>query len=127
MSLDLFKDFLPSILETKKNIIRDDLDEKLYDPYMTNKALSLHQDCLFQANQMNMMYDLPKLAQYQYFLHSIRARKRPYTPWVKRKSNDDVKLIMKHYKYSYTKALQALQILTEEQLKSIRKLYEHLK
>jgi len=126
MAIDLFKEWLPSIMETKKYLIRDELDEKDYNAFMVNRALSLHQDCLFFANEMNGLYHLPKKAQYEYLLKSIRARKRNFVPWPKKQNNEDIKLVMRHFGYSQTKALQALNILTEEQLSSIRKLYQDL-
>lgn len=126
MALDLFKDWLPSIMQTKKNIVRDVLDEKAYPAYMINWALSLHQDCLFQANDMNKLHHLPKMMQYHYLLGSIRGRKRNYVPWPKKVNDDNLTIVMRHFNYNHQKAIQALQILTEEQVEEIKALYKDL-
>ena len=47
---DLFKDIIPSILQNKKNVLEN---EKDYNAYIINKALSFHYDCVMQANEMN--------------------------------------------------------------------------
>lgn len=123
---DLFKEWLPSILHTKENIMKDEIDEKDYNPFMINRALSLYPDCLFFANEMNKNYGLPKRCQYDFLISSIRTKKRHFMPWPKKQNNDDIKLIMRHFNYSQPKAFQALQILSEEQIESIRKIYKDL-
>ena len=124
---DLFKEWIPSVLETKKNLIKDDLDEKDYNPFMMNRALSLHNDCIFYANKMNQLYHLPKKYQYEFFLHSIRSKKRTFKPWPKKQKDEDIKLIMDYFNYSQTKALEALQILSENQLEELREIYSTIK
>ena len=66
---DLFKDIIPSILQTKKNVLED---EKDYSAFVINKALSFHYDCVLQANEMNKFPSLPGTLQYHYLLNSIR-------------------------------------------------------
>ena len=33
----------------------DDVDEKSYAPYLTNKSLSYHKDAIFFTNEMNLL------------------------------------------------------------------------
>ena len=66
---DLFKDVIPSILQTKKNVLDD---EKDYHAFVVNRALSFHYDCVLQANEMNKNPGLPATLQYQYLLNTIR-------------------------------------------------------
>ena len=115
---DLFKDIIPSILQTKKDVL---IDEKDYVPFVINKALSQHYDCILHANQMNMYPNLDKRLQYQYYLNSIRSYKRPYQKWLKRETIADLELVKEYYNFSTEKAKEALTVLTEDQLNIIRK------
>ena len=62
---DLFKDYLPAINHTKKNLMDSDdpMWEKKYPPYIINKCLSMHYDCIAQANEINGFHFLPKKIQ----------------------------------------------------------------
>lgn len=124
--LNLFNDWMPSIMQTKQSVVRDELDWKSYDAFMINRALSLHQDCLFIANEMNKMAHLPKEMQYDYLLGQVRSRKRNYVPWPKKVSDDNMKAVMRHFGYGRSKAIQALTILTEEQIEEIKALYKDI-
>lgn len=115
---DLFKEILPSILVTKKNVLED--DEGSYVPFIINRALSFHHDCVLSANEMNLVPHIPKSMQYQYHLNKIRAWKRPFQKWQKLEKNDDLDLIKEKYAYSNDKARAALEILSKEQVETIR-------
>ena len=115
---DIFKDIIPSILQTKKDVL---IDEKDYVPFVVNKALSHHYDCILHANLMNMFPNLDKKLQYQYYLNSIRSYKRPYQKWLKRETIADLELVKEYYNFSTEKAKEALTVLTEDQLDIIRK------
>ena len=49
---DLFKEIVPSILQTKKNVFEDDPDLKDYNPFIINRALSFHPDCIPYVEEM---------------------------------------------------------------------------
>jgi hypothetical protein len=114
---DLFKEILPSILTTKQYVLEE---EKDYVPYIINKALSHHKDCIFYANEMNMMHGLAKSMQYSYFINTIRKGKRPYGKWHKPIENKDLQAVKTYFGYSDQKAEETLKVLTEDQLKIIR-------
>ena len=113
---DLFKDILPSILQTKVPIE----DIKAYNAFMVNRALSYHPDCIFHANQMNMLAGLEKDLQNRYFLNSLRSFKRPYTKWAKPIENSDLQAVKMYYGYSDRQAAEALKVLTDEQIAYIK-------
>lgn len=119
---ELFKDIIPSIMTTKQPCLED---EKEYPPYVVNKALSFHYDALPFAFIMDQNSHLSPRMQYDFLLHSVRGMKRKFVPWHKAHKSSDIDLIRRHYGYSYRKALEALQILTEEQLEDLRKLYKY--
>jgi len=118
--MDLFKDIIHSILVTKKCVINDELDRKEYVPFIVNRALSYHMDCIFYANEINMYHGIDKDMQYQYLLNSVRSMKRKFQQWQKYSDIDDLVCVKKYFGYSGIKAKQALKILTEEQLVDIR-------
>ena len=68
---------------------------------------------------MNMRPNLSKKLQYDFFLNSLRKRKR-YSPWIRKEQLENLDLVKSYYGYSNEKAKQVLNILTREQLSFIR-------
>jgi hypothetical protein len=117
---DLFKEVLPAILQTKQNPFQDDLDYKDYVPFVINRALSFHQDCILYANEMNLHPGMYKDAQFQFYLNTIRPMKRKFQPWQKSLSDKDLECVKQYFGYSNEKAKEALRILTDEQIADIK-------
>ena len=118
------KDWLNSINFTKEDLTFDDPDTaKDYPAYIVNRCLSGHFDTVLYANEMNLHNHLDKDMQYQFFLNSLRKRKR-FSPWLRKDKVDNLNIIKKYYGYSNEKALQALRLLTNEQLDYIKKRLE---
>jgi hypothetical protein len=118
------KDWLNSINFTKEDLTVDDPDVvKGYAPYIVNRCLSGHLDTILYANEMNLHNHLDKDMQYQFFLNSLRKRKR-FSPWLRKDKVENLNIIKKYYGYSNEKALQALRLLTNEQLDYIKKRLE---
>ena len=114
------KDWLNSINFTKENLIQDDSSViKEYPPYIINKCLSGHIDCILFANEMNMHHQLDKDMQYSFYLNSLRKKKR-FSPWIRKDKIADLECVKQYYGYSNEKASQALKILNKEQLKFIK-------
>lgn len=119
--LDLFKDIVGSILVTKENVIKDELDAKEYKPYIVNKALSYHLDCVPYANMMNECVHLDPDMEYQFYLNSIRGYKRRFQPWQTAVKVKDLETVKEYFQYGDQKALEALKILTDDQIEDLRK------
>ena len=118
------KDWLNSINQTKKNLIDEDPSvEREYSPYIINRCLSGHLDCVMFVNEMNRYHFLPKKIQYDFLLNSLRTKKR-FAPWLRKDEIKDLELVKRYYGYSNEKAKQALKILTKEQLNFIRSKFE---
>ena len=114
------KDWLNSINTGKNNLIDEDTDlEKKYPSYIVNRCLSGHIDAVMFANEMNKHPNLAKKLQYDFFLNSLRKKKR-YSPWLRKEQIENLELVKKYYGYSNEKAKQVLHILTREQLSFIR-------
>lgn len=119
-----FFDVLNAINFTKKDILRDEnVDEKernkAYVPYMINKGLSFFVDTILYANEMNMAGHLPDVMQQDYYLHSIRPRKR-FSQWFKPENSENVNAVSEFFGYSHDKAVQALSLLSEEDVNNIK-------
>jgi len=110
------KDWLNSI-----NYNKDDLSEdiKTYPPYIVNRCLSGHLDCVMFANEMNMYAHLDKDMQYSFYLNSLRKRKR-FSPWIKKEKIEDIDSVKQYYGYSNEKAKAALRLLSESELNYIK-------
>ena len=114
------KEWLNSINITKNNLIDEEHDlEKQYPSYIVNRCMSGHIDAILLANEMNKRPNLPKKLQYDFFLNSIRKRKR-YSPWLRKEEIENLDFVKRYYGYSNEKAKQVLNILTREQLSFIR-------
>ena len=114
------KDWINSINQTKKNLIDEDPSlEKDYSPYIVNRIYSGHLDAIMFANEMNVYNFLPKKLQYDFYLNTLRSKKR-FSPWLKKEELKNLELIKSYYGYSNEKARQALPLLTEEQITFIR-------
>jgi hypothetical protein len=114
---DLFKDIVPSILQTKTPVLED---EKDYNPFIVNKALSYHMDCVMYANQMNVNFGLDKKPQYDYLINIVRAKKRSFAKWEKPIKEDSLQSVKLFFNYSDAKAADALKVLTDEQIEIIK-------
>ena len=111
-------DYVNSINFTKKNLMKntanDELAEKDYVPFLTNKSLSYFTDTLLYANEMNRYHFLDKRLQYEFYLNSIRKKKR-FAKWAKAEDNDEVMMVQEYYKFSPQKAKAALSVLSPKQ------------
>ena len=118
------KDWLNSINQTKKNLIDEDPSlEKDYSPYIINRIYSGHLDSVMFANELNKYSFLDKKIQYDFYLNSLRSKKR-FSPWLRKDKIKDLDYVKRYYGYSNEKAQQALKILTKEQLNFIRLKFE---
>ena len=118
------KDWLNSINFTKENLIDvDPLLKKDYSPYIINRCLSGHIDCILFANEMNIHHQLDKDMQYSFYLNSLRKKKR-FSPWLRKDKVKDLECVKQYYGYSNEKASQALKILNKEQLNFIKQRLE---
>ena len=114
------KDYLNTINQTKQYLMDEDPGwEKNYPAYVINKCMSQHMDTIMYANEMNQYQGLDKKLQYDFFINIVRPRKR-FSPWGKKQKAKDLELVKQYYGYSTEKALQALRILSPEQLEIIR-------
>ena len=118
------KDWLNSINFNKSNLIEEDPSiVKYYPPYIVNRCLSGHLDCVLFANEMNRYPNLDKDMQYSFYLNTLRKKKR-FSPWLRKEKVTDLQSVKQYYCYSNEKASQALKILSPQQLEYIKQRLE---
>ena len=118
------KDWLNSINFNKENLTEDDPSViKDYPPYIINRCLSGHLDCVLLVNEMNKYHFIDKDLQYSFYLNTVRKRKR-FSPWLRKDKINDLDYVKKYYGYSNQKALQVLKILSHEQIDYIKQRLE---
>ena len=110
------KDWLNSINFNKKDL-SEDIRE--YPPYIVNKCLSGHLDCVLFANEMNRYHFLDKDMQYTFYLNTLRKKKR-FSPWMRKDKISDLECVKRYYGYNTDNATQALKILSNEQIDFIK-------
>jgi hypothetical protein len=113
-------DFINSIMQTKKSLIVDEQTEKEYIPFLVNRGLSYHRDCIIYANEMNRHHFLDKKLQNDFLINSIRSKKRPFVKWAKSEKSDDLECIKTVYQFSELKAREAVRILSKEQIQQLK-------
>ena len=115
------KDYLKEI-NTDKNPLMDTDDEmweKKYPTFIVNKCLAPFPDTIHLVNEMNLHNHLDKKLQFDFFLNSLRTRKR-FTPWLKASKLNNLEYVKEYYGYNNEKAKSALKILNDEQIKAIK-------
>ena len=113
-------DYVNAILQNKKQLITDDITEKDYLPFIVNRSLSYHKDCIMYANEMNRRHFLEKKLQNDFLLNTVRSQKRPFAKWVKSEKSDDLECIKTIYGFSDSKAREALRLLSNEQIQQLK-------
>lgn len=115
------RDYLYSINQSKKNLMDVSEDAiKAYPPFIINKCLSSFTDSVLYANEMNVNNHLDKKMQYDFYINSLKPRKR-FTPWLKKQDVENIELVKQYYGYNHSKAVAALRILTNSELERIKK------
>jgi transcription initiation factor IIE alpha subunit len=113
-------EFSNQILQGKKQLIVDESTDDEYVPFMVNRALSYHKDCVLYANEMNRRHQLDKKLQNDFLLNTIRAKKRPFNKWIKPEKSEDIACIKSFYGFSDAKARDALRLLTDKQIQELK-------
>ena len=99
----------------KKNRL-DDLSG--YNPFLTNKAFAYHLDTILFAEEMNQYSTLGVELQYDFYYYAVRKGDRFGFP-PKPQEEHHLELVMEYFKLSKQKAIEALQILTLDDINDI--------
>lgn len=97
-------DYVNAITYTKEDLPMDG-----YNSFMVNRALGNYQDCVLFANEMNILSILDNDLKYDFFINTIRKKKR-FSRWPKSSKDDRIEEIKNKYGYSNEKARQVLDL-----------------
>lgn len=119
--------YIDAISSSKKDLMRgtenDDLAEKGYSAFMANRAMSYHPDAIFHANEMNHCSHIDNLFQFDYFINSLRKRKR-FAKWAKPETSRDLEAVMEYFAYGRVKAESAMLALSAKDIAVIHERLE---
>jgi len=101
------------------NTDNDELAERGYNPYLTNRQFSYFEDTVHYANVMNMYSHLESKLQFSFLINMIRPKRR-FAKWAKTEHHADLEAVVEYYGYSYDKAKQVMDILSSQQIKEIK-------
>ncbi len=114
-------DYLNSITQTKDlTVLQDEAFEKDYQPFIINKMLAQHKDCVLSAEQMNERPEMSKQLQFLYLFYAIRPRFRRSEKSIKHKKSDVVESLAEYYGCSARHARGLVSLHTDEQLAVVR-------
>ena len=80
----------------------------------------MHYDCIAAANEMNGFHFLDKKVQFDFYINSIRKKKRFGGKWLNQAKLKNIEYVKEYYGYSNEKAREALTILTDKQIELIK-------
>ena len=95
-------------------------ERKDYKPFFINRSLSYHPDLIHYANMMNENPMLETKAHYDFLHQTVDKKKRPFKGWIKVKKLEDLGVVKEYYKYSNKRALECLDILTEDDVNKLK-------
>ena len=107
-------------INNKKDIMRDDLDEKAYNSFMVNHSLSYFPDTVLLANEMNINYQIDSKLQFDFLLGTVRKNPKRFSKWNKVDSSEELQAVKEYYGYSNSKARSALSLLSTDQIDEIK-------
>lgn len=116
-------DFVNALSQSKKDLMEDSAVERLYQPFLVNKALSYFPDTVMYANEMNRRHLTDFKLQFHFFLNIVRPARR-FAKWVKKQEDNDLAAVMEYYGYNPEKAKSALSILSSDQMITIKQKLE---
>ena len=96
---------------------RDALDKTpKYNAYLTNRALSQHADCIFQAHTINGYPNAPDEIQFDYLFLTVPKRKRGFGKWAKGEEDSNAEIVSRYYGLRMDKARGMSRCLTQDQI-----------
>lgn len=113
------KDWLNSIYFSKKNLLEEIDNPNQYPAFIVNRMLSGNIDTVLFASELNERFTMDKDMQYKFLLYAVPKRKR-FSNYLKKNSLEDLELVKSYYGYNTEKALDALRLLSKEQIDYIR-------
>lgn len=112
-------DIIRSISYEKKQLINKE-NESEYNSFIVNRGLGRFTDCVLYANQMNLYTNLPNYMKFDYLINTIKPKKR-FAKWIKANQDVNILAIMEYFEYNQDKACDMLKVLSDDEIKTIKK------
>lgn len=114
-------EYLNAINHSKESLMdtEDESVEKEYVPFVVNRCLSYFPDTIYFSNEMNQYHTLPKNMQFDFLRLGVRKNKR-YSSWLKKQKINNIDIIKQYFGYSDAKAIQVVDLLSDEDLISMQ-------
>ena len=112
-------DWLNSVNQTKQDLMIDSQGnivsevERSFPSFVVVRSMMYFPDTLFYGNEINQYGNLDNVMVYDYLRHSVRRRKR-FSKWVKRETDDITQRIIDVYGVNRKKALVTKKILEQD-------------
>jgi len=117
-------DTIKAISSTRPLTYQDLQDENCpYEPFMVNRAFSLTEDTVLAASMMNERSHLDKDMQAEFYIHTLRPRRR-FEKWPKNLTDADATTVAQYYGMSVREAKISSHLHTKEQVEAMRKVLE---
>ena len=112
-------DFVKSVSYDKKDLMVDEVEEKAYQPFLINKALSYHQDAIMLINEMNVHHSLESRLQYSFLINTLRKRNR-FSKWQKPYESKKLDTVKAYLGVSTKVAKEYLELLNDKQYRDLK-------
>lgn len=117
-------DILNSVSGIKNDLSNEEKFKSIYNPFMINRFLSMSPDTVFFANWVNQHSNIPDKYQYLIYLYGIEKKKRFFKYEKAEKQTEDIQAIKDYYKINTNKAMEFERLLSNEQIKQLKKKME---
>lgn len=101
---------------TKGDIV---VDDKIYNQYLINRALSLHIDTIAIVNEINKYGSISNQMHFDFLRNMVTPRKR-FAKWPKPKEHGDASVISTYYGISVKKAYDYIGLLSDEDIAQMK-------
>ena len=118
-------EYVNAINYSKQDLFAEDPpSETQYPRYIIDLAMSQYPDTVLFANEANMLQYAPARAHFKFYLHLVERKKR-YAKWGKIEQDSRIDAIIEYYNYSREKAMEVVDLFTEQQIQSLEQKLQH--
>lgn len=119
-------DLVNDVSFDKKGLVRKDgfvdtVALSTYNPFLTNRALSMHLSSVMDASIMNEAFHLDPIMQYDFYFYGLHKQRR-YGSWPKTDDDTDLELISRTFNVGKIEAGEMKTTLLDSQLEALRQL-----
>ena len=116
-------DFVRALTETKRNLFKDqDFSESEYPRFYIDKYFSNYMASILYVSVLNSRPWMSPKQHFTYYFYAIKKGKRDFAEWFKPEKDDNTKLVQKFYGYSYVRALEIVDLFSDDQFTRMKRL-----